>query len=370
MKQLLTGIIAVQLAVLAQANTVSIGDPAPELQLEAVLQAPEGTQATLAELKGKVIVLEFWATWCGPCIRAFPHMNELAEAYAGKEIVFLSITSEGKEKVLPFLEKRPLKTWVGLDTDNGLMKHFQFSSIPQTVLIDKQGKVAAITRPFDLQAGHLDTLLAGKTLAPIKKKQRMQIEAGLDPKTQRAPAGVGLLRHTLYGEASSSYNVSRDRKNYSLLNVDLEALVRTMCGKPMIYVMDSQALKGKHFDLIVNLPADRQLPDAAVDLFEQIDIELTIETQSVKSLELSAPATPVVEQAEGREMPIERVSRLLEAYEGLPVSDRSGLKTVRLTGLPKKGRINNLKQLLIDQKALVIEEKVMPQEMIVLKLKK
>ena len=58
-----------------------VGEAPPPLGLETILQAPLGTQASWAILKGKVVVLEFWATWCGPCIAAFPHLNEMAEQF-------------------------------------------------------------------------------------------------------------------------------------------------------------------------------------------------------------------------------------------------------------------------------------------------
>lgn len=56
-----------------------IGQAAPELGIEKFLQAPEG-EKTLSALKGKVIVLEFWATWCGPCVAAIPHLNQLHDS--------------------------------------------------------------------------------------------------------------------------------------------------------------------------------------------------------------------------------------------------------------------------------------------------
>src|SRR5262249_33930918 len=64
-----------------EAQGPQIGDNPPQLGLETILQAPAGTEATWASLKGKVVVLEFWATWCGPCIAAIPHLNEMADQF-------------------------------------------------------------------------------------------------------------------------------------------------------------------------------------------------------------------------------------------------------------------------------------------------
>ena len=60
--------------------------PAPDLHFDAYLSAPPGAPNSLAELRGKVVVLEFWATWYAPCIRAIPHLNELSEKLADQPV--------------------------------------------------------------------------------------------------------------------------------------------------------------------------------------------------------------------------------------------------------------------------------------------
>src|SRR5882724_1084408 len=69
------------------------GTAAPDLGLTAVLQSPDGTNADWASLKGKVVVLEFWATWCAPCIAVQPHLNELTDEFKDKSVQFISITN-------------------------------------------------------------------------------------------------------------------------------------------------------------------------------------------------------------------------------------------------------------------------------------
>ena len=91
-----------------------VGEPAPAIELEGLLHAPEG------DLKGNVVVLEFWATWCGPCIAAIPHLNALTEEFKGKPVRFISVTDEDETKVRKFLEKRTMSSWIGLDTDRSM----------------------------------------------------------------------------------------------------------------------------------------------------------------------------------------------------------------------------------------------------------
>src|SRR5262245_37427861 len=86
----------------------TVGAEPPPLQLEKVLQAPAGARASWDALQGKVVVLEFWATWCGPCITAIPHLNELADAFKDKPVQFIAITDEDEKVVAPFLKRKPI----------------------------------------------------------------------------------------------------------------------------------------------------------------------------------------------------------------------------------------------------------------------
>src|SRR5438552_2493476 len=86
-----------------------IGKPAPELTIDYIIQPPDGTTITLEALRGKAVVLEFWATWCGPCIDAIPHVNVLVEKFQGRPLQFLSVSSEEPEKVRAFVLAHPMK---------------------------------------------------------------------------------------------------------------------------------------------------------------------------------------------------------------------------------------------------------------------
>ena len=144
---------------------MKVGDPAPTLHLEALLQAPGSTKATWDALKGNVVVLEFWATWCGPCRAALPHLNELAGQYKNKPVRFISITYEEEWKVKSYLSVNSIAGWIGIDHENSLFKAFGFSGIPQTVLVDRNGRVAALLQPSQLTNVVLDQLLAGKAVS-------------------------------------------------------------------------------------------------------------------------------------------------------------------------------------------------------------
>ena len=78
----------------AQSALPPVGSTAPRVELSNLLQAPSDTPRSSAAFKGKSVVLEFWATWCGGCVAEIPHLNELANQFTDRPVVFLSITDE------------------------------------------------------------------------------------------------------------------------------------------------------------------------------------------------------------------------------------------------------------------------------------
>ncbi len=141
-----------------------VGENAPSFTLEELLQAPDGASKTLEELRGKIVVLEFWATWCAPCRGVRPWFNKLEEKFVDKSVVFISVTNEDEKTVRRFIRKNPIHGWIGLDTDGSMFKSYGIEGRPRTVLIDREGKLVGWTIPHTLvnRPEILDELLAGK----------------------------------------------------------------------------------------------------------------------------------------------------------------------------------------------------------------
>ena len=145
---------------IADKDGPTLGGVPPPLTVAKMLQGPP--ELSWEKLKGKVVVLEFWATWCGPCVQAMPHVNDLAEQFKDKPVVFISVTSENEEVVQQFLKAHPLKTWVGLDDYEVLNKAFHVQGIPHVIIVDATGHIAAISHPAAIKPEHLEEVLAGK----------------------------------------------------------------------------------------------------------------------------------------------------------------------------------------------------------------
>ena len=141
-----------------------VNKPAPSFDLETV----DGTKFNLASQKGKVVVLDFWATWCGPCTMALPIITEVTSSLKDKDVVFLAVNiQETPEQIKEFLNKKNLKISVGLDSEGKVAEMYQVRGIPQTVIVGKDGNVAEVHVGFspDLKESftkELNDILDGK----------------------------------------------------------------------------------------------------------------------------------------------------------------------------------------------------------------
>jgi thiol-disulfide isomerase/thioredoxin len=134
------------------------------------LKTLDGHTHKLSALRGRIVVVNFWATWCGPCQEELPRLAQIAESYAGKPVSFVLISIDAPQdraKIPTVLERLRVneESWVGGDTD--LMDRFGLGDIvPGTAIIDEQGEVVARimgeAREDDVRKV-VDWLLSGKS---------------------------------------------------------------------------------------------------------------------------------------------------------------------------------------------------------------
>jgi thiol-disulfide isomerase/thioredoxin len=118
-----------------------VGKPAPDFELELL----DGKKFHLAGHKGKVVMLDFWATWCGPCLQAMPQVEKVAEAFKDRDVELVAVNlQETAKDVTSMLERHKLKVTVALDRDGVVAEKYAANAIPQTVIIDREGKVARL----------------------------------------------------------------------------------------------------------------------------------------------------------------------------------------------------------------------------------
>ena len=109
-----------------------------------------GGDFDLAQEKGKVIVLDFWATWCGPCVKSMPGMIDEMAAFDSKQVRFIGVNqAEARDTVKSFLDTRGWKLEVALDANQRVGQSFGVEGIPHTVIIGPDGKVAYVKTGFE-----------------------------------------------------------------------------------------------------------------------------------------------------------------------------------------------------------------------------
>ena len=117
------------------------GQSAPDFQLKDL----DGQDISLSSLRGKPVLLNFWATWCPPCRAEMPYLQQIYEEWSDKGLVLLAIDiGESSARVKEFLEANNLSLSVPLDTNQIVAQKYNITGIPTTYLIDKDGIIQSI----------------------------------------------------------------------------------------------------------------------------------------------------------------------------------------------------------------------------------
>ena len=155
---------------------LDVGDRAPAIKVK---EWVSNTPVTLESAKGKVLVVEFWATWCGPCKVTIPHVNKLHARHQDKDVVFVGISNEDPAKVKEFLKTTPMHYHVGIAASKAAYSAYMegVPGIPHAFVVDQKGKVAWKGHPMmgmdaaiaQLAKGTFD-LGKAKKLAELAKK--------------------------------------------------------------------------------------------------------------------------------------------------------------------------------------------------------
>ena len=125
-----------------------------------------GRQVSLAGFRGReVVVLDFWATWCGPCLLAMPGLQEVHEEFGGRGVEILAVNlGEDREHVEGFLEENGYTFPVVADEDRDIGRLFGVRGIPAQVVLDREGRVASVEIGYDPgMKDRLRSLLEGLT---------------------------------------------------------------------------------------------------------------------------------------------------------------------------------------------------------------
>jgi len=126
------------------AGTVAVGSRAPNFALKSL----DGTTVTSRSLEGNIVVLNFWATWCGPCMREIPDLKQVA-ASSGAKVIGIALDEEGLKTVKPFAERFEIskaENYTVLLGDQTLFRQFNGFGIPYTLVLDRTQRIVKVYR--------------------------------------------------------------------------------------------------------------------------------------------------------------------------------------------------------------------------------
>ncbi|HXM32229.1 MAG TPA: TlpA disulfide reductase family protein [Chthoniobacterales bacterium] len=157
-------------------SVLQIGEKGPPLDFQLISGAPS---PTWKDLEGKVVLVDFWTTWCSPCVAAFPALNQLHQEFAGKDVAFFSVTYEPALFVRQFLEKHPLESTIGIDNTLGVFKSFHAWAIPVVFIFGRDGRLMTAVHVDHLDAALISQALSGK-IEDVRQPEPYQDPAGAE----------------------------------------------------------------------------------------------------------------------------------------------------------------------------------------------
>lgn len=321
------------------AAPASAAPKAPNLKIAAVQNAPVTRIRSLAELKGKVVFLDFWATWCAPCVAGIPHVNRLVDALKGQPVVFLSVTDEPADMIAAFRKTHEMKSWVGVDEAKAAFKAYHVEQRPSGYLIGKDGTLLAPFYPDDLKEKDLRDALAGRF-----KPRPVAWETAAPPKA-KAAAGKTYFEARI-SAAGGEPGMSDGPDGLEARSLDFAGNVAWIWDvEPGQVLVDTPPVSAFNFTLKTppeGFERGRELLKDAVRSAFGVDVSSEAREADVLVLTLSsAPGAPrpkpgaesersgVMASGGGRllgKMPMPEAARSLWMSLGRPVVDETGLQ--------------------------------------------
>jgi len=365
------------------AGQPEVDDPAPPISIGEVVQAPEGAAFDWEALEGRAVVLEFWATWCGPCIAAIPHMNELVREFEGEPVEFISVSSETAEPVREFLEKREMEAWVAVDDGKKTFDAYGVKGIPRAFLIDAEGVVRGSTHPAALTANHVRELIGGVTPEFGETKRTT---AGVDPaasdlgretpeplvkfilREYEVEAEGGVLGGGSYGKGAATFD-----------GFMMKSLLEYVYQTPPSRMIVEAEFEGR-YTLIAKAPVEtnealtriiRPSFEAALGIESEREAR-TVPAYALRALPGAALAVPISDglgrgyrhgtlNAEITGFGVDRFASCLEVMLATPIINETGLDgdyNIRVNidrSVPKDERLDAVRGILKDQYSLALE---------------
>lgn len=272
-------------------SNIKVGESAPIINITHWVK----NEPSDKNLSDKFIVLEFWATWCGPCIAAVPHMNEIQKKYGQNNLYFISLTDESVEKIERTLKRIDFHSIVATDVTKKTMIDFGngkdgLDAYPLTVLIDNKGIIRWIGEPKNLDSKVMDDFLQDETknvtVLQNENNSKSEENAILDFRTLLSDKSINY--HFSMNETSHRETVQLAMGN-SLMELKAHKLEDIYTGIFEITNIDlPENLSSTYFNLLYKT-GDKVDPLGKLEseILTQLNLTKTIEKRPSKSYAIS-----------------------------------------------------------------------------------
>lgn len=288
-------------------------------------------------LRGKVVILEFWTTWCAGCLPAMEHLHGVAEKLAGRPVQVVAITDEGDRVVTWFLGRHPApRLWIGLDADRATFDAFGVGPVPCTFIVGPTGRIVAITHPQNVTPEAVEAALAGKDLdLPV-------VEPGYPPIPAGEEAGPrAVLRQAPPGRGEFTQSFAQGWVSWTGRPSDL--LESAFQVSPALIELETELPRGL-FTADVRMPEGREsdlLPTVQRTILSSLNLTATWKEKEEEVLVLRTvpgpnelrPSQSRMGKVQGGAASIDatafEISKLVDKlgdWTGLPVIDETGLE--------------------------------------------
>lgn len=280
-----------------------IGTIAPPFSLEGIYNNAENKFPTLESLKGKIIVLDFWAIWCSPCVDAIPENNELSKAYKVRNVQFIAITDDPKEKLENFMKKVQIDFWVGRDDDKMDFNTYGVTGRPLLYVINRDGII--VYHGHKVTAAILDEVIATNSIAAPVESKNLQVitdgdfSPGEDPMYNGVYEMLGrkssekpnlhdqfIIRHSLETSSSGSgFRQSHDgHVGITIYGVRIPAIYLFLHNISSLNWIRNNTNDTSNYDIIF-WQKRKSLSKAFKDIEQSLSDDLAVKFKSINSYE-------------------------------------------------------------------------------------
>ncbi len=271
---------------------VKIGNKVPEIIFNTVLNSTK-KNVKLSDFKGKIVLLEFWATWCSPCVAAMPRLQLLQKKYKDN-LQIITVSDETKKRIQLFLNTKPSNLLFAIDTSRKISELFPHRTIPHAVLIDSDGKLIINTHTDEINEQVIAALIKKEKPKLTEKADNLSKDFEKDYFFASDTVTARLMIQAKIEGAPSMSKGFRDNKIFAgrrlmLMNLSLENMYRMAYGdfaygRVIDRTVETEKNKKELFclDLITKLPQEL-LPTLKAELMKRFDLQAKIE-QAYKSV--------------------------------------------------------------------------------------